>query len=166
MLAGHSFEHDIHFASAYNMLGSIDMNTGEPSLGWDTDNFLFNGQQAVLIMLTVLKQNGLGKGGLNFDCKVRRESTDLEDLFISHIAAMDTMAYALKKSAKILEDGILDQLLNDRYISYTNTDLGKNVEKGTATLEECEEYIMKNGETKLQSANQEKFERILNNYLN
>jgi xylose isomerase len=108
-LAGHSYEHDLWMASQFGYLGSLDINTGSPDLGWDTDQFLMDPKLATIVMLTVIKQNGLQPGGLNFDCKLRRESSDLEDLFIAHIGAMDNLAFALKKAALIYEDKHLEK---------------------------------------------------------
>jgi xylose isomerase len=119
---------------------------------------------ATMVMWTVLRQNGLNSGGLNFDCKVRRESTDLEDLFIAHIAAMDVLAYGLKTAAKIIKDGVIETMVKDRYISYTTTPLGKKIEEGKATFEDCEEYVKSNGEVKTVSGKQEKFEKVYTNY--
>jgi len=164
MLAGHPFEHDVVMASEAGLLGSIDMNTGEASLGWDTDNFLYDPKQATLVMLTVLKQGGLNKGGLNFDCKVRRESTDLEDMFIAHIASMDCLAYGLKTAAKIIQEGEIERLKKERYLSFSTNELWAKLEKGEAGFEDCEKFIEKNGELKPLSSKQEKFDRVFNNY--
>lgn len=113
-LAGHDYEHDLMVASAYGMLGSIDCNTGDTLLGWDTDQFPMDVKKCTLACLIILKQGGLQPGGLNFDCKVRRESTDLEDFFIGHIGGMDAFAKGLRIAAKILEDGKLDEMKNVR----------------------------------------------------
>eukprot|EP00750_Incisomonas_marina_P013298 INCI17283.2.p1 GENE.INCI17283.2~~INCI17283.2.p1 ORF type:complete len:454 (-),score=82.56 INCI17283.2:1112-2473(-) len=102
-LAGHDYEHDLLMSSLYGFLGSIDANTGDTLLGWDTDQFPMDVKKATLAMLVVLKQEGLAPGGLNFDCKVRRESTDIEDMFISHIGAMDTFARGLRAAAAIIQ---------------------------------------------------------------
>lgn len=163
-LAGHSYEHDIELASRYNMLGSIDCNTGDPSLGWDTDQFPTDIRNATLMMMTVLKQNGIGKGGLNFDCKVRRESTNIEDMFIAHISGIDCIARGLRNAFKLLQDKIITNMVNQRYSSFTQ-DIGKRIESGEATFDECEEYIKKNGEPNKISGEQEKYEVIFNNYI-
>jgi len=102
-LAGHDYEQDIEVASRFGLLGSIDSNTGDPLLGWDTDQFPMDIKKATLVMLTVIRQKGLAPGGLNFDSKVRRESVDIEDLFIAHIGAIDTFARGLLNAAKIVE---------------------------------------------------------------
>lgn len=162
-LAGHPYEHDVIFASAFKMLGSIDANTGSPDLGWDTDQFPMDVKNCALVMKTVLEQGGLAPGGLNFDAKIRRESTDVEDMFIGHIGAMDTFAKALKIAAGMVEDGVLKKLVEARYDSYKKG-IGAKVAEGSATLEDCEAFVLKNGEPKLISGKQEHFERILNNY--
>jgi len=155
-MAGHSYEHDLILASTFDMLGSIDANTGDSSLGWDTDQFPTDLKNAVMTVKTIVEQNGLS-GGLNFDCKVRRESTDIEDLFIGHIGAMDLYAKALKIVAKMKEDDVLDSMVKNRY----NYDSVKELK----SFEECEELINKIGEPMASSGKQEKYEMIFNNYL-
>ncbi|XP_071538919.1 uncharacterized protein [Panulirus ornatus] len=164
MLAGHPYEHDVVFSSAYGMLGSIDANTGSPDLGWDTDQFPMDIRNCTMIMKTVIEQGGLAPGGLNFDAKVRRESTELRDLFISHIAAMDTFARGLKNATKIISEGILRKSLNARYVSW-NSGLGARMVSGEATLEECEKVIMERGDPKPTSGHQEHFEAMFNHYM-
>jgi len=117
-------------------------------------------------MKTVIDQNGLGRGGLNFDCNVRRESTNPEDLFLGHIGAMDTFAKGLKIAAKIKEEGLMYNMVSSRYQGYQNTELGQKVSNGTLTLAECEEFIHKNGEPQKVSGSQEKYEVVLNSYIN
>lgn len=163
-LAGHSYEHDIHVASKYGFLGSVDINTGSPDLGWDTDQFLMDPKTAATVLLTIIQQGGLAPGGLNFDCKVRRESTDPEDLFIAHVGAMDNLAYGLKKAARIYEDKFLEKMVADRYASYATTDLGKLIESGQASFEDCVKFVEANGEPKQVSGKQEHFEQTFNNY--
>lgn len=163
-LAGHGYEHDIILASEFNMLGSIDANTGSPDLGWDTDQFPMDVKSCTLIMLAVLKQGGLNPGGLNFDAKVRRESTNVRDMFIAHIGAMDTMARALKGAIKIIQDGYFEDCLKKRYSSFSSG-IGAKISNGTASLEELEDYISKNGEPCLQSGQQEHYEAMLNAYI-
>ncbi|MFS8514434.1 MAG: xylose isomerase, partial [Planifilum fulgidum] len=109
-LAGHTFEHELHYARIHGMLGSIDANQGHPLLGWDTDEFPTDLYAVTLAMVEVLKNGGLGRGGLNFDAKVRRGSFEPEDLFIAHIAGMDTFAVGLKVAHRLLKDGVLDQV--------------------------------------------------------
>lgn len=163
-LAGHAYEHDIVVASAYNMLGSVDSNTGSPDLGWDTDQFPMDVRNATVVMQVILKQGGLQPGGLNFDCKVRRESTNLQDMFISHIGAMDTFARGLKNAARILEDGVIGRHVDERYSSF-KSGIGAKIEAGNTTLEELEEYVQSNGEPGTISGQQEHYENMLNFYL-
>lgn len=120
-------------------------------------------------MLEVLRQGGLGQGGLNFDCKVRRESTELDDMFIAHISAMDAFALGLKKAAKIIEDGVLSKLLAARYSTF-DSGIGALVEQGKASFEELAEYVHKRQADGLHtnstsSGKQERFEQLLNHYL-
>ena len=115
-------------------------------------------------MHTVISQNGLAPGGLNFDCKIRRESSDLEDLFIGHIAAMDNLAFALKKAAQVYGEKLLSSMLEQRYASFKSSDLGKKVETGSVSVADCEAYLKAHGEPKPKSAKQEKFEQVFNNY--
>ena len=164
-VAGHCQEHDIALASAFGMLGSVDSNIGDPQLGWDTDNFPMNLQDTASVMAVIVAQGGLGSGGLNFDCKVRRESVDPVDLFYGHIGAMDCYALGLRKAAKMHEEGILRKMLEERYISWSKGDLAKRIMKGTATLEECTEYAKSLGEPKLESGRQELFEITRNRNL-
>eukprot|EP00731_Ephydatia_muelleri_P023957 Em0016g228a len=162
-LAGHSHEHDVILASKLGMLGSVDANTGSPDLGWDTDQFPMDVKNATFIMKAIIEQGGL-IGGLNFDCKVRRESTALEDMFIAHIGAMDTFARALKAAVKIIDDGVIPQAVKQRYASY-DSGIGARIESGEATLEELETYILTHGTPVPRSGQQEKFEALLNRYV-
>lgn len=163
-LAGHSYEHDIVMASTFGMLGSVDSNTGSSDLGWDTDQFPMDIRDTTLVMKTVIEQGGLQPGGLNFDAKVRRESTDLEDLFIAHIGAMDTFARGLRNAVRIIEDGLITGMVKERYSSFSHG-IGQKVEDGSATLEEMEAFIKQNGEPKVTSGKQEKYESIFNHYI-
>jgi len=164
-LAGHEFEHDIMIASAYGMLGSIDANSGDPLCGWDTDQFNMDVKKAALIMWTVIKQGGLKPGGLNFDCKVRRESTDLQDIFISHISAMDVYAQGLIAADKIIKDGTLPKMLEERYSSY-NSKIATKIDNGNSSFEELERYAIQNDEPKQKSGQQELYETIFNRFVN
>jgi xylose isomerase len=163
-LAMHAFEHDLQVASMNGMLGSIDANQGDPMLGWDTDEFPHNILEAALAMRVVLKQGGIAPGGLNFDSKLRRESTDLDDLFIAHISGMDTFALGLKIAAKMASDNFPDAFIRDRYASY-DSGIGAAIEAGTATLETLEAYTLENGEPEARSGKQEMLEAMLNQYL-
>jgi xylose isomerase len=164
-LAGHAAEHDIVVASALGKLGSVDSNTGDTLLGWDTDQFPMNLQDTTAIMSVIVKQGGFRTGGLNFDCKVRRESVDPEDLFLGHIAAMDCYALGLRKAVAMHVSGDIDQMLSARYVSWETNELGRRISNGDATLEECVEYAKKYGEPTLQSAKQELFELVRNRFL-
>jgi xylose isomerase len=126
-----------------------------------------NLQDTTAIMAVLIEQGGFTTGGLNFDCKVRRESVDPIDLFIGHIAAMDCYAAGLRKAAQMYEDGTLRQMVKDRYASWTTTALGQKVEAGVATLEECAAYAaeQQSGEPKLTSGKQELYEAIRNRFL-
>lgn len=163
-LAGHAMEHDIMISSVYGQLGSIDANTGDPLVGWDTDQYCYDVRQTALIMWYVLKQGGLGSGGLNFDAKNRRESTDLEDFFIAHIGGMDAYAKGLRAAAAIIEDGVLDGMINKRYSSF-DSPLGKKIEAGNANFEELEAYARANGEPGHFSGKQELCENIFSEYV-
>jgi xylose isomerase len=164
-LAGHEASHDIYVASIYGMLGSIDSNTGDTMLGWDTDNFPMDVAQSTAIMGVVLEQGGLGAGGLNFDCKVRRESVEPVDLFLGHIGAMDTYALGLRKAAKMFEEGTMKSMVQERYLSWQVEAMGQKIENGEATLEECAEYAKSKGEPKKTSGKQELYEMVRNGCL-
>lgn len=117
-LAGKSFAHDLQVAADSGLLGSIDANRGDPQNGWDTDQFPTDVYDATAAMLVVLGNGGLGSGGLNFDAKVRRNSTDLEDLFHAHIGGMDTFALALETAEKIISSGLVARFRDARYESF------------------------------------------------
>lgn len=164
-LAGHDYEHDLRVASAFDMLGSIDCNAGQPYLGWDTDEFPSDPRKAMLSMMIVVQQGGISPGGNNFDCKLRRESTDLEDMFVAHAGGMDCLARGLRGAAKAVADGALQSFLKSRYMSWGVNPIAQKVEKGATTLEECEQYALKNGEPKTVSGKQEYLEQLLNRYI-
>jgi len=163
-LAGHTFEHDLAIASINGMLGSVDANRGDLLLGWDTDQFPSDLYQTTFAMYVILGQNGLGSGGLNFDAKMRRGSTDLEDLFIAHIGAMDSFALGLKIAAKLHKDRTLSDFIKKRYSSF-DTGIGAKIEAGMADLKDLEVFILKNGEPRQVSGKQEMLENIINQYL-
>jgi len=148
------------------MLGSVDSNTGDPLLGWDTDQFPMDAKKATLVMRTVIRQGGLAPGGLNFDAKVRRESTDVEDMFIAHVGAMDTFARALLNAAKIQEEGSLPNLVKERYSSW-ESEMGKKIRAGQCDFEALEKYIMESSdqEPQLRSGKQEKAELLFNSLI-
>jgi len=162
-LAAHSYWHDLQTASLAGHLGSMDVNRGNPILGWDTDQFPTDLYSATKAMMVILEQGGLD-GGMNFDAHVRRGSFDTEDLFHAHIGGMDTFARALLVAHKIKEDGVLDEVVQDRYSGY-ESGIGKKIMDGDASLEELEEYAASEGEPELISGRQEMLENILNDYL-
>jgi len=164
-LAGHTFQHEIEVAASQGMLGSIDANTGDPLLGWDTDQFNTDVREATLAMISILRAGGLGKGGFNFDAKLRRPSVDPEDLFYAHIGGMDTFALAYKIARRIIADGEFDGFLADRYSSY-DSGFGRDVEGGKIGFRELEKLVLsKLGEPKARSGRQEYLENLLSRYL-
>ncbi|CAH9090095.1 unnamed protein product [Cuscuta europaea] len=163
-LSGHSCHHEVETARINGLLGNIDANSGDPQTGWDTDQFLMNVPEATLIMLSVIKNGGIAPGGFNFDAKLRRESTDVEDLFIAHIAGMDTLARGLRSAAKLIQDGSLNELVRKRYQSF-DTEVGQAIEAGKADFEMLEKKAFEWGEPKVVSAKQELAEMILQSAL-
>lgn len=163
-LAGHQWVHCVYTAAKLGMLGSIDANTGTEGMGWDTDQFPMDLKNNTLLMLAVLQMGGIAPGGLNFDAKVRRESSDLEDLFWGHVGAMDALAVGLRTAAKIVADGKMDQMIEARYAGW-RSGFGASIAKGEVSLQDCEAFIAKNGEPTQRSGKQEKFETVLNRYL-
>jgi xylose isomerase len=162
-LAGHTFEHELAVAVDNNMLGSIDANRGDYQNGWDTDQFPIDNYELTQAMMQIIRNGGLGNGGTNFDAKTRRNSTDLEDIFIAHIAGMDAMARALLSAAAILEESPYKKMVADRYASFDKGE-GKKFEEGKMTLEEIVEYAKRNGEPAQTSGKQELYEAIVNMY--
>ncbi|KAF8060613.1 hypothetical protein HT031_004790 [Scenedesmus sp. PABB004] len=144
-LSGHSCEHELETARINGLLGNIDANTGDPQVGWDTDQFLVDPREAALVMGVVVKNGGLGTGGINFDAKLRRESTDPADLFYAHIAGMDALARGLRAAAALKEAGLLDGLLSERYHSWSaKGGLGQKIIKGKVGFEELEAFALAN----------------------
>lgn len=163
-LAGHTFEHELQCAADANMLGSIDANRGDYQNGWDTDQFPIDVYELTQAMLVILKSGGLQGGGTNFDAKVRRNSTDMEDIFIAHIAGMDTFARALEAAAGILEDSPYKKMLNERYSSF-DSGIGNEFENGKLKMEDLVSYAKSKGEPAQISAKQELYEAIVNMYI-
>ncbi len=159
-LAGHTFEHELACAVDAGMLGSIDANRGDAQNGWDTDQFPIDNYELTQAMLEIIRNGGLGNGGTNFDAKIRRNSTDLEDLFIAHISGMDAMARALLNAADILEKSELPQMKKERYASF-DKGIGKDFEDGKLTLEQAYEYGKQVEEPKQTSGKQEKYETLV-----
>ena len=163
-LAQHTFQHELTVAAKAGMLGSIDANRGDYQNGWDTDQFPTNIQETTEAMLVFLKAGGLKGGGINFDAKLRRNSTDSEDLFLAHIGGADTFARALLIADKLLTDSPLSDMLKKRYESFDSGD-GKKFEEGKLKLEDLYDLAKANGKLKLKSGKQELIENILFNYI-
>ncbi|NLA91837.1 MAG: xylose isomerase [Spirochaetales bacterium] len=162
-LAGHSFAHDLQVCVDHGLLGSVDANQGDPQNGWDTDEFPTNVYETTEAMLIILRNGGLGKGGLNFDAKRRRNSSDLQDLFFAHIGGMDAFAIGLETAAKMLEDGKIERMRQERYASFDSGD-GKLFEEGKLTLADLAE-IGRKVEPKQISGQQELYYNLVNQYL-
>jgi xylose isomerase len=156
--------HDLMVASMNGMLGSVDANRGDLLIGWDTDQFPVDVRDTALAMHVILLQGGLGSGGLNFDAKVRRESTDLEDLFLAHIGGMDGFARGLQVAAKLIEDDVIAGFQAKRYASY-NGGIGAKIEGGKIGLADLEAYVLEKGEPEQISGKQELLENIFSRYL-
>ncbi|WP_395735672.1 xylose isomerase [Prosthecobacter sp.] len=163
-LAGHTMRHEMQVAVAANALGSIDANTGDTLIGWDTDQFPTNIYLTTEIMLEVLKMGGLTTGGLNFDAKCRRESFEPVDLFHAHIGGMDAFARGLKIAHSMIEDGRIDAFIKQRYSTF-DSGIGAKIEKGEVGFAELEAHVLANGEPLLGSGRQEMMENLVNDYL-
>ena len=163
-LAQHTFQHEIEVAANAGMLGSLDANRGDYQNGWDTDQFPNNIQEITEAMLVFLKAGGLQGGGVNFDAKIRRNSTDMEDVFLAHIGGADTFARALLTADKIISSSPYDKLRAQRYSSF-DSGKGKDFENGKLGLEDLYKIAQENGELQLQSGKQELFENIINQYI-
>ena len=163
-LAGHSFSHELQMCTDAGLLGSIDANRGDPQNGWDTDQFPTDIYDAVHAMLVVLADGGLNSGGLNFDARVRRESVDMDDIFIGHIGGMDTFARALDVAYRIREGSELDQRKLRRYSSFDSGD-GARFEQGEMNLASLRDLAASEGEPVRASGKQEWYENVINQYL-
>jgi xylose isomerase len=161
-LAQHTFEHELQVAANAGMLGSIDANRGDNQNGWDTDQFSINLYETIEAMLVFLKSGGLQGGGINFDAKVRRNSTDLEDLFIAHIQGADTFSRGLLAAEHILTNTAYTDMLQQRYQSY-DTGQGKAFEKGELSVASLYKIGINQGDIPHSSAKQELYESILAN---
>lgn len=162
-LAGHTFEHELAVAVDNDMLGSIDANRGDYQNGWDTDQFPIDNYELTQAMMQIIRGGGFTTGGTNFDAKTRRNSTDLEDIFIAHIAGMDAMARALLSAADVLEKSPYKKMLADRYSSF-DSGKGKEFEEGKLSLEQLADYGRSHGEPAATSGKQELYEAIVNMY--
>lgn len=164
-LAGHEMMHELEAAIGAGALGSIDANTGDPLLGWDTDQFPTSIYLTTQCMLCILGMGGFTTGGVNFDAKVRRESFEPIDLFHAHIGGMDAFARGLKVAHAIIADGRLSSFVTERYRSW-DSELGRRIESGNATLTELESYILPKGEAnKNASGRQEMLENLINEFI-
>lgn len=163
-LAQHTFQHELAVAAKAGMLGSIDANRGDYQNGWDTDQFPNNILETTEAMLVFLKAGGLQGGGVNFDAKIRRNSTDLDDVFHAHIGGADTFARALLTADRIISSSAYTKMLAERYSSF-DSGKGKDFENGKLDLEALYKIAQENGELKLQSGKQELFENIINQYI-
>ena len=163
-LAQHTFQHELTVAANAGMLGSIDANRGDYQNGWDTDQFPTNIQETTEAMLVLLKSGGIQGGGVNFDAKLRRNSTDREDLFLAHIGGADTFARALLIADKLLSDSPLPSMLKKRYESF-DLGKGKDFENGKLKLEDLYNLALKNDPISKSSGKQELLENILFNYI-
>ena len=162
-LAGHTFEHELACAVDAGMLGSIDANRGDYQNGWDTDQFPIDAFDLTQAMMQIIRNGGFGNGGTNFDAKTRRNSTDLDDIFIAHIAAMDAMAKGLESAAAVLEESPIPQMVAERYSSF-DSGMGKKFEDGELSFEDVYAYGKEVGEPKQTSGKQELYEAIVNMY--
>jgi xylose isomerase len=163
-LAQHTFQHEIDVAAQAGMLGSLDANRGDYQNGWDTDQFPNNIQETTEAMLVFLKAGGLQGGGINFDAKIRRNSTDMEDVFHAHIGGADTFARALLTADKIITSSAYNKLRTERYSSFDSGN-GKAFEEGKLDFKALYEIAKENGELTLKSGKQELFENIINQYI-
>jgi len=160
-LAGLDFEHELAAARAYGILGSVDINRGDPRSGWDTDQFPNNAQDLVPAMFEIIANDGLHSGGFNFDAKLRRQSIDPNDLYLAHIGGIDTLARALLTAEQVIQDGKLHDLRQDRYKGWT-TELGRRIEAGEFNLSSlCDYAVEKNLDPSPQSGRQELAENIV-----
>lgn len=163
-LAAHTFQHELHFARINGVLGSVDANQGDMLLGWDTDQFPTDLYTTTLAMYEILKNGGLGSGGLNFDAKVRRGSFEPEDLFYAHIAGMDAFARGLKAAYKMLESKEFESIIKERYSSFKEG-IGKDIVEGKVGFKQLEKYALEHSRIKNVSGRQEMLEALLNQYI-
>lgn len=163
-LAGHTFQHELQVAADSGLLGSIDANRGDSQNGWDTDQFPNDINEVTECMLIILEAGGFQGGGINFDAKIRRNSTDPADLFYAHVGGMDLFARALVTADNILQKSEYKKLRTDRYASF-DAGTGKDFEEGKVSLEDLRNYAIANGEPKVTSGKQEYIENLINRYI-
>jgi len=164
-LAGHSLHHEVAYAVAHGLLGSVDANRGDPQNGWDTDQFPNSVEDLVMPLYEILRGGGLGTGGFNFDAKLRRQSLDGEDLFHAHIGGIDTLARALIAAARLVEEGRLEAMKADRYRGWDG-ELGRSITAGESSLADLAERV-ESGEIVPvpRSGRQELYENVVNEAL-
>jgi xylose isomerase len=163
-LAGHTFQHEIETAAAHGLLGSIDANTGDPQLGWDTDQFNTDVRELTIAMMSILRAGGLGSGGLNFDAKLRRASVDAEDLFHAHIGGFDAYALAFRIARQAIADGVFANFVAQRYASY-DAGIGLDIATRRVGFRQLEQLALDSGEPPLRSGRQEYLENLLMQYV-
>jgi len=163
-LAGHTFQHELQVAADNGLFCSIDANRGDYQNGWDTDQFPINLYELIESMIVIIQSGGFTSGGINFDAKTRRNSTDLEDIFIAHIAGMDTFARAFEITHELLDHSRFLTMRKERYASF-DTGAGAKFEKGELTLEDLRSIALSNGEPRMTSGKQELYEAIINQYI-
>lgn len=163
-LAGHTFEHELRYARINGMLGSVDANQGNMLLGWDTDEFPTDVYATTLAMYEILKNGGLGAGGLNFDAKPRRTSFEMKDIFRTHIAGMDAFAVGLKVAQRLIDDHVLENYISERYDSF-ETGIGKEIVNGQVDFEKLSQYALNLNSIQHQSGKIEQIKGIINQYL-
>ena len=164
-LAGHEIQHELEYAGMQGFLGSVDANTGDTLVGWDTDQFPTNVSMTTQMMYSIMKYGGLAPGGINFDAKVRRESFEPVDLFHAHIGGMDAFARGLKIAAAMRADGAIQKLVDERYASWSSP-LGKRIEAGGESFASLEREMLAKGDSApCTSGRQELFENVINTYL-
>jgi len=163
-LAMHTLQHEVEYALANGIFGSVDANRGDLLLGWDTDQFPTDIYETAMVMYAIVRGGGFTTGGLNFDAKIRRQSIEPDDLFHAHIGGMDAFARGLKIAAGMIEDGALADFVKQRYAGWDG-ELGRQIEQGQVGFADLEAYALKNGEPEVQSGRQEMLENLLNTYI-
>jgi len=164
-LAGHSFQHELAYAAASGLLGSVDINRGDPQNGWDTDQFPNSAEEATLALYTIVGAGGLGSGGFNFDAKLRRQSVDPLDLFHAHVGGVDTLARGLLNAAALVEDGTLARNLQQRYAGWDST-LGREILGGKRSLADLAQLALSKGlDPQPRSGGQERLENLVNRFV-
>jgi xylose isomerase len=165
ILSGHTFQHEVAYALANDVFGSLDMNRGDDQLGWDTDQFPNDIAETALVLYTLMQAGGFTSGGMNFDAKLRRQSIEADDLFHAHIGGMDTLARGLLIAEKMIKDGALQKKTDERYAGW-HGELGRNIMAGKKTLAELADLALAQGlDPKHRSGRQEMLENLVNRYL-